>query len=369
MKINKFIVFIISIIFIIGITFSSYATDIDNPDVGGGTNSETTVDNNDNNNNNNNQNTNDNNNNQNNNDENNTTNENEQNNNQGQNQTQNENNNQNDGQTQNEPPTDSQNNNSQTDNPIENNNNNEPTQTVNSKPTVTYNNNSYTSSANTQTRQLSDNANLKSLTIDVEGLTPDFNKNVIDYYLVVGLEVESINVEAVVDDNNATYYVEGNEEIKEGQNTIKVVVTAENGETKTYKINVTKTDNVELTNANLKTLVINRWGMYPNFKPNIFNYSLTITDKISKLDIQVETENEEATFEIEGNENLTEGDNLIKIIVTAQDGETIREYKINAFISSEVVKTKQESKLPAFILLAILGVGILVTITFIKKRK
>ena len=81
MKINKFIVFIISIIFIIGITFSSYATDIDNPDVGGGTNSETPVDNSDNNN----ENTNDNNNN--NNDENNTTNENEQSNNQGTNPT------------------------------------------------------------------------------------------------------------------------------------------------------------------------------------------------------------------------------------------------------------------------------------------
>ena len=88
MKINKFIVFIISIIFIIGITFSSYATDIDNPDVGGGTNSETPVDNSDNNN----ENTNDNNNN--NNDENNTTNENEQSNNQGANPTENENGNQ-----------------------------------------------------------------------------------------------------------------------------------------------------------------------------------------------------------------------------------------------------------------------------------
>lgn len=354
MKINKFIVFIISIIFIIGITFSSYATDIDNPDVGGGTNSETPVDNSDNNN----ENTNDNNNN--NNDENNTTNENEQSNNQGTNPTQNENGNQSEQPIEDENPTNNQNN-----NPTEEPTQNKPEPSENTNRPI---HNTYTPSANTQTRELSDNANLKSLTVDVEGLTPDFNKNVTDYYLVVGLEVESIKVEAVVDDNNATYYVEGNEEIKEGQNTIKVVVTAENGNTKTYTINVTKTDNIELTNANLKTLVINRWGMYPSFKPNIFNYSLTITDKISNLDIQVETENEEATFEIEGNENLTEGDNLIKIVVTAQDGETKREYKINAFISSEVIKTKQESKLPAIILLAILGAGIVVTIIFIKKK-
>lgn len=355
MKINKFIVFIISIVFIIGITFTSSASDIDDPGSGEGTNYQTPEDNNDNNNNNN-ENNNDNNNND------NTSNENEGDNNQNSNPGQN--NNQNEEPTQNENSTGNQNNgNSQTEEP----NQSASTHSNENKPPITYNNNSY-KQTNNQTKEKSDNANLKSLSVDVEGLTPDFNKNVTDYYLVVGLEVESINIEAVVDDNNATYYVEGNDEITEGQNTIKIVVTAENGNTKTYSIYVTKTDNIELTNANLKSLVINRWGMYPNFKPNIFNYSLTITDKVSNLDIQVETENEEATFEIEGNENLTEGDNLIKIVVTAQDGETKREYKINAFISSEVIKTKQESKLPAIILLAVLGIGIIVTITFIKKK-
>ncbi len=353
MKINKFIVFIISIVFIVGITFTSFASDVDNPDVGGETSSpDTPVDNNNNENNNNE-----------NNNENNNPNENSgEGNNENINPEQNDN--QNEEPTENQNPGESGESNNQTEEPPQKTE--EPAE--NSTPTSSTNPNSYTPQTYTPQRELSDNANLKSLSIDIDGLTPDFNKNITDYYLIVDLSIESINVEAVTEDANATFYVSGNTEIAEGQNTIKIVVTAENSNTKTYNIYVTKTDNVELTNANLKTLTINRWGMYPSFKPNIYNYSLTITDKISNLDIQVETENEEATFEIEGNENLTEGDNLIKIIVTAQDGETKREYKINAFISSEVVKAKQESKLPAIILLAVFGIGIIVTITFIKKK-
>ena len=360
MKINKFIVFIISIVFIIGITFTSFASDIDDPGSGDDTSSQTPADNNDNNNNN--ENNNDNNNQNNNNNDNNTTNEvnsNNQNSNPGQN------NNQNEEPTQNENSTDNQNNNNGQTEAL---NPNASTHSNENKPPITYNNNSYTQT-NTQTQEKSDNANLKSLTVDVEGLTPEYNKNITDYYLIVDLSIESINVEAATEDVNATYYISGNEEITQGQNTIKIVVTAENGTTKTYNIYVTKTDNIELTNANLKSLKISVWDMYPSFKPNIYNYSLTINEKITNLDINVETENEEATFEIEGNDNLTEGDNLIKIIVTAPDGETKREYKINAYIVSKVINEKNESKLPAIILFAVLGTAIIVITSALIKKK
>ncbi len=215
----------------------------------------------------------------------------------------------------------------------------------------------------------SENANLRTLILDVEGLSPEFDKNITEYYLIVDLSVEEINIEAYPEDGKSIILsIEGNTELQEGQNTIEIVVRAEAGNTKTYTINVTKTDDVELVNANLKNLSVKGFNFYPSFKNNIYGYTLTINEKISQLEIMAETENEAATYEILGNENLNEGDNLIKVIVTAQDGETKREYKINVFMDSKKVQVQETNKIPAIILLSFIGIAIVGTSIAISKK-
>lgn len=148
------------------------------------------------------------------------------------------------------------------------------------------------------------------------------------------------------------------------------MVTAEAGNTKTYTIKVTKTNDIELLNAKLKTLTIQNFNIYPSFKPNIYNYNLTIIEKIENLEVIVETENENAKFEITGNTGLQEGENIIKITVTAEDGVTIREYKINVFISSKDVTAQEQSITEPIILLIVLGTAVLaIGIIIIKKNK
>ena len=165
-------------------------------------------------------------------------------------------------------------------------------------------------------------------------------------------------------------FVKGNKDLEEGENTITIIVEAEAGNTKTYTVKVTKTLNEEAMNTRLKSLIVQGFNIYPSFQNNIYNYNLNINEEISQLEISAETENEKATFVIEGNENLEEGDNLIKIIVTAEDGVTTNEYKINVFINSNVVKAQVESKLPALILLDVLGVtAIILTGILIKKKR
>ena len=217
--------------------------------------------------------------------------------------------------------------------------------------------------------QKSENADLKSLSIDIEGMTPNFDKTVTDYYLTVELDVEEINVSAVADDSSATVAVSGNTNLKEGENIINIIVTAEDGSTKTYVIHVTKTDDIEATNANLKSLEVIRFEIYPTFKSDVYNYSIIIDEKISKLEILAETENENAKYVIEGNEDLKEGSNLIKIIVTAANGETIKEYKINVFISTGNSEGLRESRMEGFTILGILGAAILITIIAMIKKK
>ena len=55
----------------------------------------------------------------------------------------------------------------------------------------------YIQPSNNNTVQVkSNNANLSSLVLDVEGLSPEFDKDVTEYYLIVGIEKEEIKVDA-----------------------------------------------------------------------------------------------------------------------------------------------------------------------------
>lgn len=229
------------------------------------------------------------------------------------------------------------------------------------------NNNSNYNQDDDETR--SDNTNLKSLKVDVEGLSPEFDKNITEYYLIVDLTIEKVNVEAVPEDEKSKITITGNSDLQEGENTIKILVKAENGNTKTYTINITKTNDLEKVNATLKSLSVKGFNFYPSFKTNIYNYNLTVNEKLTQLEILAETEIEEATYEIIGNENLKEGDNLIKVIVTAKDGETKREYKINVYLSNKNVEAQKTNTTIAIVILSVISIAIVVTVVLIIKKR
>ena len=218
--------------------------------------------------------------------------------------------------------------------------------------------------------QKSDNNYLRFLEIKNVDIEPEFDKKTTEYYVVVDLSVDELEITATAEDSNATVKISGNTQLEEGENTIIIVVTAEDSTERTYKIIVTKTDNAELVNANLKSLYVKGFEIYPTFSSKIYKYNLTINEKIYSLEILAEAENENATIEIKGNNQLKEGNNTITITVTAEDGITKREYSINTFISSLTVKVKEENKLPALIAM---GIGVLIAlillIHIIKNKK
>ena len=88
----------------------------------------------------------------------------------------------------------------------------------------------------------SKNNNLKSLSIDGLKLSPTFNKNTTEYKAEAGSNTEKIKVTATKEDSKASISGTGEHSVTEGDNKIKVSVTAENGSTKTYTIIVTVKD-------------------------------------------------------------------------------------------------------------------------------
>lgn len=78
----------------------------------------------------------------------------------------------------------------------------------------------------------------------------------------------------------------------------------------------------------LKGLSVEGYEMDPAFDSEITEYSVSVGEDVEKLDIKVTPNDENAKFDIAGNEALQVGDNIIKITVTAED-QTTRLYTIN----------------------------------------
>ena len=86
----------------------------------------------------------------------------------------------------------------------------------------------------------SSNNNLSSITIDGVTLTPEFNKDNLEYKAVVEGKVEKINVNAELEDGSAYVDGLGERDLIEGVNRIELKVTAENGDEKVYVIEITR---------------------------------------------------------------------------------------------------------------------------------
>lgn len=209
--------------------------------------------------------------------------------------------------------------------------------TTNNTNNTKNNNTSNTKNTNTNTKNTttkkSSNANLSKITLGVEGLS--FNKSQTTYTVKVGEDVNKLAISVKTEDSKATYTISGNKDFKAGTNVVKITVSAEDGTTKVYKINVEKEGNIEESSSSLVNLIIEDMKFTVPFEKNITEYTAEKIKYTSKLNILPYTEAEEATYEIIGNENLKVGENEIIIKVTSKDKSTTTEYKVKFEMLSE----------------------------------
>lgn len=215
-----------------------------------------------------------------------------------------------------------------------------------------------------ETKKSSD-ATLASL--KVEGYGFEFKKDTLKYTINVDKTVNSLKIDAKVADEKASVKITGNENFKVGENVVNIVVTAEDGTTKTYEILVVKS---KYGLGPLTSLKVKGYEFKEEFDPSVLEYSLEVTD-VSKLDIEYELADKDSTVSIEGNKKLKEGKNVIKIIVTDKDGKTTT-YKINVNVvlpTDDVVENINNTWLTIIIILVIVIIGLVVYIVILKKRE
>ena len=90
------------------------------------------------------------------------------------------------------------------------------------------------------TKDGSPNMKLSSLSVSGFGLTPEFNADTLEYMLVVPPSTNSITVYATAMHEKAVIVGTGTLTINEDNHVYDIVVTAENGDVRTYKLNVAK---------------------------------------------------------------------------------------------------------------------------------
>lgn len=174
-----------------------------------------------------------------------------------------------------------------------------------------------------------DNTNLSILRLDQEGISPDFNKDIKEYYFIANNTINDLGITAIPENSGSTVTITGNKNLKIGENTIDIKVESKDkSKTSIYKIYVTKTNNIELANANLETLAIRQGFLEPEFDSNMTKYKVEIANNIDKIDILAVPQKENATVKIIGNGEMKEGDNQVQVAVLAENGTTNKKYDV-----------------------------------------
>lgn len=214
----------------------------------------------------------------------------------------------------------------------------------------TYNYNNSSSNSNSSYKQpeppkSSDNT-LKSVVIDGNNLT-------VADQMQYETNKERVEIEVETNDDKATETI-NNKDLVIGENNISIVVKAENGAEKEYAIMIKRLSN----NANIKIIINNEEVEFINKKANI-----DVSSDTTNLKYKYELEDEKSKVKITGDKNLKYGNNIVKFIVTAEDG-TKAEYEITVDKATKVEETAE----------TVTGMGVIGGIGYgiyrlVKKRK
>ena len=190
--------------------------------------------------------------------------------------------------------------------------------------TVTAENGTSTKYELTATRNddRSKNNNLKSLSINNDKITLSKNTN---YKYIVEHNITNLTIKTETEDKKAKVEIIGGNNLRVGSNQVKILVTAENNDIKTYVITVLrKNSNGELTdlsnNNNLKSLKIKEIEF--DFDKMLLQYNLEVEYTVTNLNIEYKLEDSKAKVEIDKTDELIIGNNIIRILVTAENGDT-----------------------------------------------
>ncbi|UVT19162.1 MAG: cadherin-like beta sandwich domain-containing protein [Nitrospira sp.] len=211
------------------------------------------------------------------------------------------------------------------------------------------NGNSKTYRITVERAALASNNNLSALTVTQGSLDPGFASGTTTYTVDVATTVSDVTVTATKADSNASMVVNG-QGTSSGQGrdialgapgsdtSISIVVTAPNGNSKTYRITVSRAASA---NNNLSALTVSSGSLAPPFTPSIVTYAVNVDSGVANVTITATKSDPNAVMSSSGSVIAVAGDPTgqvnasvglgtsteVLITVTAPDG-TPKTYRI-----------------------------------------
>lgn len=182
------------------------------------------------------------------------------------------------------------------------------------------------------TRKANNDTSLALITTSEGILVPEFDKDNLNYSINVENDIETITIKGTPNVSTTTVTGNGTYKLVSGSNIIELVTKAEDGTSKTYKIDVYKDKS---DNDNINYLLMEEGIITPKFDSNIISYTTLVPYSVTQGTFHVELEDKSATYEIINN-NFIVGENEVIIRVTSESGKT-KDYKINVIRQTEEI--------------------------------
>ncbi len=203
------------------------------------------------------------------------------------------------------------------------------------------------------------NNDLSSLIPSAGLLAPGFKPVTVAYSLAVGYNDSNVAITALTTDPAATIAINGapatsgkisdSVAVKVGttQKAFEIVVTAQDGNQKTYSVSVTRAPSA---NATLAKLEPTKFTLKPAFASGVLDYADTVAFAITSVTVKPTafhsaakiTVNDTvvATGTVSKALPLIVGDNLITLVVTAQDNKTQQTYTVKVVRRAKVILSR-----------------------------
>lgn len=185
---------------------------------------------------------------------------------------------------------------------------------------------------------------LSSLTIDGYNLSPNFDKNVVNYTLKVKKDVTSVKINASLESSKSSFvknYGPRTVNLKYGENTFQIQVKSENESVKKYTIKITREDD-RSSNNYLKSLNVSAGDF--KFDKKSLNYSFSVPNETTSLVVVAVAEDSKSKIDGAKTYVLKEGLNKITVTVTAENG-SVRKYTLQVTRIVKEIKREVNNKL------------------------
>ena len=200
-------------------------------------------------------------------------------------------------------------------------------------------------------------ANLKELSTSPVNISPAFTSDNLRYNVELASNQNSLTINAVTEDSNATVKIMVNGEEKDttlaitDKETIISIIVSNNGETKTYTLNVVKDDSTDepITTISTELFKLEINGTNIELKTNVREYSITVGNDVSSTRIIAQLKDSNAKFKDNygpRDVQLNVGTNTFEIVVIG-DENTETTYKITINRSAPASSSIPSSSTPS----------------------